>query len=291
VTRRAHILLATLIAASGLAGFVSFSYKNELREARDATNRGSLIATTAAGPIEYGQSGAGIPLLSIHGAGGGHDQGLANAIDLVGEGYHVIAPSRFGYLRTPIPAAPSPAAQADAHAALLSQLNVSEAIVVGVSAGARSAVEFALRHPQRLTALILIVPGTYSPTSPVAIEESRGSQLAFWLVNHGADFAWWAAETISPSMLIRFIGVPPELVWSSPKNRARQGHENCPEHRTAFVALSWNQYRQQFQSPFAAAREDRSPDTDHFRAGRLVQHIARRRIRGKQNPQFDVGRL
>jgi len=217
MTRRAHILLAMLIGASGLAGFVSFSYEDELRRAREATNRGSLIAATAAGPIEYGQSGAGIPLLSIHGAGGGHDQGLANAIDLVGEGYNVIAPSRFGYLRTPIPADPSPAAQADAHATLLSQLNVSEAIVVGVSAGARSAVEFALRHPQRLTALILIVPGTYSPTSPVAIEESRGSQLAFWLVNHGTDFAWWAAETISPSMLIRFIGVPPELVWGSPK--------------------------------------------------------------------------
>ena len=215
--RKAHLLLTTLIAASGMAGIAFLSYDDELRRARDEASRGSLIAMTAAGPIEYGRSGTGIPLLSIHGAGGGYDQGLANAVDLIGEGYSVIAPSRFGYLRTPIPPDPSPTAQADAHAALLSELNIPEAIVVGVSAGARSAVEFALRHPERLSALILIVPGTYSPTSPVAIEESRGNELAFWLVNNGADFAWWAAETISPSMLIRFVGVPPEVVWASPK--------------------------------------------------------------------------
>jgi 2-hydroxy-6-oxonona-2,4-dienedioate hydrolase len=33
----------------------------------------------------------------------------------------------------------------------------------------------------------------------------------------GADFAWWAAEKIAPSVLIRFIGVRPELVAASPK--------------------------------------------------------------------------
>jgi 2-hydroxy-6-oxonona-2,4-dienedioate hydrolase len=217
MTRKGHFLLAALIAASALAGVVFLAYEDELRRARDAVSRGSLIAMTAAGPIEYGLRGTGNSLLSIHGAGGGYDQGLANAIDLIGERYHVIAPSRFGYLRTPIPADASPAAQADAHAALLTELNVAEAIVVGVSAGARSAIEFALRHPKRLTALVLIVPGTYSPTSPVAIEEGRGNQLTFWLVNNGADFVWWSAETISPSMLIRFVGVPPELVWASSK--------------------------------------------------------------------------
>jgi pimeloyl-ACP methyl ester carboxylesterase len=215
--RRARILLTTLVAATGLAGVVFLSYENELRRARDEASRGSFIAATAAGPIEYARSGAGIPLLSIHGAGGGYDQGLY-ATDFVGEGYAVIAPSRFGYLRTPVPPDTSPAAQADAHAALLSALEVPKAIVVGVSAGANSAVELALRHPERLSALILVVPGTYSPTSPVAIEGSRGSQLAFWLVDNGADFAWWAAETIAPSMLIRFVGVPPEVVWASPRD-------------------------------------------------------------------------
>jgi len=211
------ILLAAVIVAAAAGALVLLSYDHELSRARAEASRGGRIANTSAGPIEYAEAGAGMPLLSIHGAGGGYDQGLANAADLVGDGFRVIAPSRFGYLGTPIPSDPSPAAQADAHAALLAERKVDKAIVVGISAGARSAAEFALRHPERVAALILIVPGTYAPQSPVAIEASRGSAFAFWLVNAGADFAWWATEKIAPSILIRFIGVPPELVAASPQ--------------------------------------------------------------------------
>lgn len=188
-----------------------------MSRARAAVRGVGRIANTTAGPIEYAEKGAGRPLLSIHGAGGGYDQGLANVAELVGDGCRVIAPSRFGYLGTPIPADASPAAQADAHAALLAALEVDKAVVVGVSAGACSAVELALRHPDRVAALILMVPGTYAPASPVAIEASRGSRFALWLVNAGADFAWWAAAKIAPSVLIRFLGVPPEVVAAAPK--------------------------------------------------------------------------
>jgi 2-hydroxy-6-oxonona-2,4-dienedioate hydrolase len=125
--------------------------------------------------------------------------------------------SRFGYLRTPIPRDASPAAQADAHAALMFYLNISRAIVLGVSAGARSAVELALRHPNKVSALILICPGTYSPNSQVPVDSSRANKFTFWLVNNGADFVWWAVEKIAPSVLIRFVGVPPELFAVSSK--------------------------------------------------------------------------
>lgn len=216
--RAGRLLFHTAIAVAVLlAGVIFLTFRNELSRAHDAATHGSLVANTGAGPIEYAEKGAGVPLLSIHGAGGGFDQGLANAAEFVDEGYRIIAPSRFGYLRTPVPRDASPAVQADAHAALLSELNISKAIVVGVSAGARSAVELALRHPNRVSALLLISPGTYSPTSPVSVEASRGSKFTFWLVNNGADFAWWAVEKIAPSVLIRFVGVRPELVAASPK--------------------------------------------------------------------------
>ncbi|WFP75540.1 alpha/beta hydrolase [Mesorhizobium sp. WSM4906] len=215
-------LLVTLIALAAAAGVTFLLYGNELGRLRDAVGRGSLVATLDIGPIEYADSGAGIPLLSIHGAGGGFDQGLALAADLVGEGFRVIAPSRFGYLRTPVPRDPSLAAQGDAHAALLSKLNVPKVVVVGVSAGARSAVELALRHPDKVAALILIVPALYSPTSSVAVNVSFGNRFAFWAVSAGGDFAWWAAETIAPSILIRFLGVRPALVAAAPEvERAR----------------------------------------------------------------------
>lgn len=215
-----------LIGGAGLAtvaaGAVSWLYKDDLDQARDAAGQGSRVANLDVGPIEFAERGVGIPLLSIHGAGGGFDQGLANAAELVGEGFRIVAPSRFGYLRTPVPRDITPAAQADAHAALLAKLEIPKAIVLGVSAGARSAVELALRRPDKVSALILIVPGLYSPTNPVSIEANRGNKFAFWAVNRGGDFAWWAAEKVAPSVLIRFLGVRPELMaTASQAERAR----------------------------------------------------------------------
>jgi 2-hydroxy-6-oxonona-2,4-dienedioate hydrolase len=215
----ARSLLAVLLVAIAVGSVLVFlAYDDDISRTRAAVTGGGRMANTAAGPIEYAERGVGIPLLSIHGAGGGYDQGLSNAAELVGEGFRVIAPSRFGYLGTPVPADASPLAQAEAHAALLAELKIDKVVVVGISAGTRSAVEFALRYPDRVTALILMVPATYAPESPVAIEESRGSQFAFWLVNAGADFTWWATEKIAPSILIRFLGVTPEIVATASKS-------------------------------------------------------------------------
>ncbi|RWA75376.1 MAG: alpha/beta hydrolase [Mesorhizobium sp.] len=217
MSRIGGFVLVMFIAITTTAVVTFLPYINELDRRRDAVGHGSLVANLDIGPIEYADSGAGIPLLSIHGAGGGFDQGLALAADLVGGGFRVIAPSRFGYLRTPAPRDPSPVAQGDAHAALLSKLNVRKAVVVGVSAGARSAVELALRHPDKVAALILIVPALYPPSSPVSINVSLGNRFAFWAVNAGGDFAWWATENTAPSILIRFVGVRPALVAATPQ--------------------------------------------------------------------------
>lgn len=211
------VLLAIIVALAAGVILIVRHYRHDLAEARRAAAEGGQIAHTASGPIEYGERGTGVPLLSIHGAGGGFDQGLANAASFLDGGFRVIAPSRFGYLRTPVPNDASAAAQADAHAALLAALDVPAAIVIGVSAGARSALELAIRHAARVAALILIVPGTYAPTSPVTIEGSRGSRIAFRLVNAGAEVAWWLTGKLTPSLLIRFLGVPPQLVATSPK--------------------------------------------------------------------------
>lgn len=214
--RLAAIMLVVLAALTVASVPVFLAQYDSVTLARQDADRGGRIANTKAGPIEYTERGAGIPVLSIHGAGGGYDQGLANAADLLGEGFRVIAPSRFGYLRTPVPDTPSVAAQADAHAALLAELKVRQSIVVGVSAGARSAAELALRYPERVAALILVAPATYVPDSPVGIEDSPTNAMMLWLVNNGADFAWWTAEHVAPQSLVRFLGVPPELVAGSP---------------------------------------------------------------------------
>lgn len=223
MTRRKALIGGGLAAvATAALGGVAWRFRTDLGRARKSARQGSRVMSLAGQPVEYADRGAGPVLLSIHGAGGGFDQGLANAAELVGAAGRVVAPSRFGYLRTPVPSDASPAAQAEAHAGLLEALGIPRAVVLGVSAGARSAVELALRRPERVATLILIVPGLYAPESPVAIEPGRGSRFAFWAVNAGGDFAWWAAMKMAPSILVRFLGVRPDLVaGASPAERAR----------------------------------------------------------------------
>lgn len=210
------LLVSAAMLAAGLLTYRVF--RLDIDGARSAVARDSRMISTSAGAIEYAEKGDGAPLLSIHGAGGGFDQGIAIATDLVGTSYRIIAPSRFGYLGTAVPSDHSAAAQAKAHVALLDALHIDKAVVVGTSAGARSATWLAARYPERVAALILIVPATYAPENPVKIEESHGSKFAFWLVNAGADFAWWAMTKTMPSVLIRFVGVPPDLVAAASKD-------------------------------------------------------------------------
>ena len=58
--------------------------------------------TTPLGPIEYAERGDGDTILAVHGTLGGWDQGLVVAEFLRVNGFKIIAPSRPGYLGTPL---------------------------------------------------------------------------------------------------------------------------------------------------------------------------------------------
>lgn len=184
------------------------SYQNDIRTAQERVMSGSRVIETRCGPIEYATIGEGPPVLVVHGAGGGYDQGLWVARDNVGEGFRIIAPSRFGYLRTPLPQDASPAAQADAHACLLDSLNISKVAVVGISAGAPSSMQFALRYPERTSSLVLIVPGTYTPENPVESPGPAPLPFVFSTI-FKSDFPLWVAMKVDPSSVLYALGVPP----------------------------------------------------------------------------------
>jgi pimeloyl-ACP methyl ester carboxylesterase len=172
-----------------------------------------MIADTRRGPIEYEDAGAGVPLLVIHGAGGGHDQGMAFARPLLQHGVRVIAPSRFGYLGTPLPADASPAAQADAHICLLDALGIERAAVVGISAGGPSSLQTAIRHPERVSALMLVAPLTYTPrvAARYGAPPSAADRFLDWMV--GSDFVYWTMMHAARELTIaRVLGTPPALV-------------------------------------------------------------------------------
>lgn len=209
-------LIGVLSAATSAASLVAYGrYRRDIRRIREKVESGSTIAETAAGPVEYAETGEGDPLLMIHGAGGGYDQGLLIGREFA-EGHRVIAPSRFGYLKAPVPQDTSPAAQADAHAALLDFLNVGKCVVVGVSAGGPSAIELALRHPQKVRALILLVPRTYDPTQSIGADQSPQSRAVLRLIEASADFLFWAATQIARPAVVRFLGTPAEVDANAP---------------------------------------------------------------------------
>jgi pimeloyl-ACP methyl ester carboxylesterase len=179
------------IPAAVLAGSIVFaysSYRCDIAAAEARVSSGSEVVDTPCGRIEYAVVGQGAPLLLVHGAGGGFDQGLEFGRPLAERGFMVVAMSRFGYLRTPMPADASPAAQADAHACLLDALKLPRAAILGGSAGAPSTIEFCLRHAARCSAMVLLVPAFFPPGATQAraqpsfmLEALLGSDFLFWL--------------------------------------------------------------------------------------------------------------
>lgn len=115
----------------------------------------ATMLETERGPIQVAREGDGPRVMSIHGSPGGFDQGLVWARHLRDGGREVIAPSRPGYLRTPLDSGRSPAQQADLYAAMLDALCIDKVTVLGISSGGPSAVHFAARHPNRTNALLL----------------------------------------------------------------------------------------------------------------------------------------
>ena len=199
-------------------------FDNDMKLARARAAQGSVLIATRCGLIEYQEAGAGVPLLAVHGSGGGHDQGMAFAGALAQQGIRVIAMSRFGYLRTPMPTDASPAAQVDTHVCLLDALGIRQAAVLGGSAGAPSAMQMAIRHPERVSALVLLVPLAYKPG---ALADSA-PPLAPWVETMlmrliGSDFLFWAGLHVARNQLIKVVlATPPEQVAAAnPQEQAR----------------------------------------------------------------------
>src|SRR6476646_10431315 len=109
---------------------------------------------TALGPVEVARRGSGPPVLFVHGTPGGFDSSLAMGRFLAEAGFEVIAPSRPGYLGTPLEGRESIDDQADLHAALLEALGHERTGLVCWSGGGPSSYRLVVRHPERVSALV-----------------------------------------------------------------------------------------------------------------------------------------
>lgn len=198
-----YIILAILIVLTIV--FLYMPYRRDIRSSYqhlDAIERQTI--QTTCGSIEAAIRGQGEPVLISHGIAGGFDQGLGLAEAHLSEGMQAIAVSRFGYLGTPLPENASPAAQADAYICLLDALNLDKVTVLANSAGGASAIQMALRHPDRVKALVLVssvAPATVVET--VALPPKPVIQVVF-----GSDFLMWLITTKFQAMMHTTVGVP-----------------------------------------------------------------------------------
>lgn len=220
-TRR-QWLFGAAAAAGLLGGGLGWSrYRHAIDTAQRRIAGRSTTLMTPFGTLEYAIAGLGPSLLMIHGTGGGFDQGLRFAAALRQRGHRIIAPSRFGYLRSSFPVDPSVENQADAFILMLDRLGIDRLPVVGGSAGALSATAFALRHPHRCSALILLVPAAnVSGEDPVDMTALQ--QLAVRsLLN--SDFLYWSALNLASDRLVgTLLATDPRLLMSaSPRERGR----------------------------------------------------------------------
>ena len=131
-----RIIFVSLVLLIVISAGVYAMFARDLSAARAHLVGRSKTIETSFGTLEYAVMGAGTPMLVVHGAEGGFDQGIDVTGVLAGRGYQIIAPSRFGYLRSPMPSNATTATQADAYAQLLDRLGIDKVVVVGISAGA-----------------------------------------------------------------------------------------------------------------------------------------------------------
>jgi pimeloyl-ACP methyl ester carboxylesterase len=215
------VILSTAMAV--LVIYVYASFQADMAVARENITNGNQIVNTINGTLQYADIGNGdYPVLVVHGAGGGFDQGLLLSQIFFGneddgnDQFRIIAPSRFGFLQTPIPDGSnnnnnsdddraSFAAQADAYADLLDKLNIERVAVIGFSAGGPSSIEFALRHPDKTLQLVLV---------SAVIHKEPPLQPADDVILNGifkSDFVFWFIGKYMQPQLLSFLGMTPEV--------------------------------------------------------------------------------
>jgi pimeloyl-ACP methyl ester carboxylesterase len=198
---------------AGLAGGVAIAaFGLYLRYRRDMNGARARIAavdrhvvSTRWGAVEYAERGSGDPVLVVHGIFHNGVGALLSVRDVSDR--RVIAPSRFGYLGSTMPLDATPARQADAFVALLDALGIDRIDVIGVSAGATSALQLALRHPQRVKHLALLVANL--PGSPTAVVQPSSTKL------FSRQLPLWVLRTLAPSRMARLVaGLPKGFAMS-----------------------------------------------------------------------------
>jgi pimeloyl-ACP methyl ester carboxylesterase len=196
---------AVVVAAGTLAWYI-----RDMRRAYQRTRGASEVVSSTYGDIEYTEGGGGLAVLVIHGSGGGFDQGALLARAVLGNDFHWLAPSRFGYLRSTFRAGATFDDQAHAYAALLDHLRIDRVAVVALSHGGPSALLFAVLHPDRVTSLTLISAGVASSLDSNQAQANQKGDALTWVFQR--DYRYWAVTTAFRGRFLGLLGVSDAVI-------------------------------------------------------------------------------
>jgi pimeloyl-ACP methyl ester carboxylesterase len=161
-------IVTILIAALVLFGVISAITNYLLAKKAERRNppKGRFL-TVRGVRLHYVEQGSGPALVLLHGNGSMiEDFQSSGLIEMAAKKYRVIAFDRpgFGHSNRPRSTVWNPQAQAELIRTAMSEIGVTESVVLGHSWGTLVALAFAMTHPQNVKALIL-VSGYYYPTA------------------------------------------------------------------------------------------------------------------------------
>ncbi|MEU7304328.1 alpha/beta fold hydrolase [Streptomyces sp. NPDC007189] len=207
-----------------------------MSKSKTATLRGATLHYDDLGPS------GGLPVLLIHGHPFDRTLWAPQAAALAEAGYRAITPDLRGYGRSSVtPGKVLLADFADDLAALLDHLGIERAVVGGVSMGGQITMEFQLRHPRRVRALVL--SDTSAPAETDEGKEFR-NRLADRLLAEGMD--GYADEVIDKMLASYNVAAMPDVA-------ARVlGMMRAADPRGAAAALRGRAERPDYQDTLAA---------------------------------------
>ena len=191
---------------------VAAVYLWDINQAYKRVSGKSTVISSPYGDIEYTESGSGPDVLVIHGSGGGFDQGELMVRAVLGEQFHCIVPSRFGYLRSTFHEGATFDDQANAYAYLLDQLGIKKVAVVVLSHGGPSALLFAVLHPERVSSLTLISCGVASSTTEDQAQANEKGQM--WTTIFKYDPLYWSVSKLFRKQLMGLMGANDAVIAS-----------------------------------------------------------------------------
>jgi pimeloyl-ACP methyl ester carboxylesterase len=194
------------------AVLVSAAYLWDMNRAYERIRGKSTVMPSPYGDIEYTEGGSGPDILVIHGSGGGYDQGELLVRAVLGDQFHWITPSRFGYLRSTFHEGATFDDQAHAYAYLLDHLGVKRVAVVALSHGGPSALLFAVLHPERVSSLTLISCGVASSAAQDQAQANQKGEMLMTIFKY--DPLYWAITKVFRGQLMELMGANDEVIAS-----------------------------------------------------------------------------